>query len=323
MSWKIWKSHDKRMGEEYRKAVSYRNQGNLNEAIEHFLKAAELGRETKKPRAKELAKVAFALAALYQAVSTKSPEDLMKSHNTLTTLHPKIILEIPYKAMVEHILPEIKVLADEFRLPPIDLQNINIKNAEEVANQYEQVAQAYLSLGHEKFVIGDLFNVEENIFKRSYRCLGLSKLLKGHVAEDADPNKGVECYAEALGYFGQAALKEHEKFLNEKNVKLANVAKCWFCGRDIQGEDVHFVYMDTFLTQYLNAKGQKQSPRPVKRGKIAACKGCFGGISVTADKTARHYYQQSINALREVENRLTIQINALWNEIRRLAPYRR
>ncbi|MHA2059243.1 MAG: tetratricopeptide repeat protein [Candidatus Ranarchaeia archaeon] len=323
MSWKIWKSHDKRMGEEYRKAVSYRNQGNMKEAIEHFLKAAELGREAKKSQAKELAKHAYALATLYQAVSSNSPEDLMKSHNSLATLQPNTILELPYKAMVEHILPEIKVLADEYRLPPIDLQNFAIQNADEVALQYEQVAQAYLGLGHEKFVIGDLFNIEENIFKRSYKCLGLSKLLKGCVAEDTDPNKGVEFYAEALGYFGQAALKEHEAFLNDKNVKLANVAKCWFCGRDIQGEDVHFVYMETFLTQYLNAKGQTQSPRPVKGGKIAACKGCFGGISITADKTARHYYQQSINALRQVEHKLTTQINHLRNEVRRLATYRR
>jgi tetratricopeptide (TPR) repeat protein len=310
VSWKIWKKPEERMKEEWDKAVSLRNQGKWRDASEHFVKAANLTEEVPGPQSARQGQIARALAALYTAVDVRTPESFLACQNAMARLGPETTLEIPNKVNAVEIEQEAKVFAEEARLPQVNLRNIG-DIPSETADKFESLAQLYLSIGREKLALGDLFKLDGTSYRMAFKFLGFSKLLKGFAEEERDPSKAVEYYAEAIGNFGQAMLEEYTSFLDERNRKLGNVAKCWFCGRDVQGEEIHYVYMDTLLTPYLRDKFGGESPSSVKETKIAACVACYEAIHILADIVARKYYEMAMAELREVEQKLTGAIVAL------------
>jgi len=174
--------------------------------------------------------------------------------------------------------------------------------------KFEAVAQSYMSLGRDNLVLGDLFGIKGTPYTMAYKYLGLSRLLKGLIEEKSDPGKAVEYYAEAMGYFSNAMLEEYKSYSDQRIKKLSTVAKCWFCGRDVQGEEIHYVYMETLLTPYLQSKFGGESPPSMRGTKIVACVACYEAIHLMADSVARMYYERAMAALREVEQRLTQQI---------------
>jgi hypothetical protein len=310
MSWKIWKKTEERMKEEWNKAISVRNQGKWREAAEHFFKAASLAEETQDPQFKKEGLVANALGTLYLAVDTRSADNLRSCHNAFSKLDPETVLEIPYKVKASEIAEETKILAEEACLPQINLEKLN-EYPSELSNKFEELAVAYLTLQRENLVLSDLLKITGTTQVLAYKYMGFSRLLKGSAEEKRDPAKAVEHYAEAMGYFGQAMLQDHKSYLEHRCAQLSNVAKCWFCGRDIQGEGIHYVYMQTILTPYLKEKFGAESPPSLKEFDIVACLACYEAIRIAADLIARVYYEKAMAALREAEERLYRAITAL------------
>ncbi|MHA1917150.1 MAG: hypothetical protein ACTSUV_02425 [Candidatus Ranarchaeia archaeon] len=319
MSWKVWKKAGKRLVEEYDKAVSYRNRGELKESIEHFFKAYELSAETKEPEQQMLGLKAYALGNLYQSVLNRAPDMFSKTIDALGKLKPETVLELPYKIKVRDVVQELGLLIKEYQLPKIELNFVYDGDLEELSKSYDSLASDYLSLGREKILIGDLFKVEETALKSSFRFSGFSKYLLGRRWEMIDPNKSVEYYAEALGYFSQVGEKGFIGYIDDKSKKLSSVAKCYFCGRDIQGEDVHYVKLDSMITPYLAQKSSKDNPATVDGRKIIACRGCQGAVQVVAEKIGKHYYDLSLRAISEVQEEMQRQINSLRNYVRSLS----
>lgn len=319
MSWKFWKKPEEQLKEEWDKAVSLRNQAKWKDASEHFLKAARLADEISGPQFKKQGMMARALAALYLAVDTKTADNLLKCYDAVAKLDPETILEIPHKVKAGEVAQEVKILAEEARLPQINLNSLG-EYPNEIADEFEAVAQSYLALGRESLVLGDLFKIDGTPYTIAFKYLGFSRFLKGFIEEKSDPSKSVEYYAEAMGHFSQAMLEEYKSYLDQRCKKLSNVVKCWFCGRDVQGEDIHYVYMETILTPYLQKKFSGESPPSVKESRIAACMACYEAIHIMADSVARMYYEKAMAALRKVEKELTQAILALE---RRLAAVER
>jgi tetratricopeptide (TPR) repeat protein len=315
MSWKIWKKPEERLKEEWDKAISLRNQGKWKDASEHFSKAASLAQEVSGAQFKRQGMIAQALATLYMAVDAKTADNLLRCHDAFSKLDPETTLEIPYKVKAHDVAEEAKILAEEARLPQITLDRLG-EYSGEIADKFEALSQLYLGLGRENLALGDLFKINGTSYMMAFRCMGFSRLVKGLAEEKRDPTKAVEYYAEAMGNFGQAMLEEYKSYLEQRCKKLGNVAKCWFCGRDVQGEDIHYVYMDTILTPYLQEKFGTESPPSLKELKIAACIACYEAIHILADLVARQYYEKAMAALREVEERLSAAIIALDRRLR-------
>lgn len=315
MSWKIWKKPEERFKEEWDKAISLRNQGKWKDASEHFSKAASLADEASGAQFKKQGMIAKAFAALYLAVDAKNADNLLRCHDAFSKLDPDTTLEIPYKVKAGEVAEEARILADEARLPQVSLDNLT-EYPSEIADKFETLSQSYLGLGRENLVLADLFKISGTAYKMAFKYMGFSRLLKGIAEEKRDPAKAVEYYAEAMGNFGQAMLEDFKNYLDQRCKKLGNVAKCWFCGRDVQGEGIHYVYMDTIMTPYLQEKFGAESPPSLKELKIVACIACYEAIHIVADLVARAYYEKAMAALRQVEKELTEAIIALDRRLR-------
>jgi tetratricopeptide (TPR) repeat protein len=310
MSWKFWKPPEEQLKEEWDKAISLRNQGKWKEAAKHFSNAAELSKETVEAGLKKQGLIANALAQLYIAVDSRTSENFLRCYEAVTKLDPETVLEIPYKARAMDITQELKVFSEDVKLPKINLDSLDDYSID-IAEKFEAVAQAYLGLGHETLTLGDLFKISDSAYKIAFRYLGFSKLLKGHLEEKENPGKAVDDYAEAMGNFAQAALNEYVSYLNQRCAKLTRVTKCWFCGRAIQGEDIHYLYLETIMTPYMLENFTKDFPDLVRDNKVAACVTCYGAIHTIADVIARGYYEAAVKALRETEQELLARITAL------------
>jgi tetratricopeptide (TPR) repeat protein len=259
--------------------------------------------------------IAHALAILYIAVDTPTVENLLKCHDAFSKLDPETILEIPHKVKAGDVAVEAKIFAEKASLPQIALDRLN-EYSSEIADKFEALSQSYMGLGREKFVLGELFKISDTPLIMAFRCMGFSRLIKGFIKETVNPSMAVEHYAEAMGYFGQALLEEYKSYLDQRCKKLQNVAKCWFCGRDIQGEDIHYIYMDTILTPYLEERFGEESPSSLRGAQIAVCIACHGAIYKLADLIAQQYYEKAMAALKEVEKQLTEAIIALDRRLR-------
>jgi tetratricopeptide (TPR) repeat protein len=317
MSWKIWKSKEERLREEWNKAINLRNLNKWQEAINCFLEVEKLSNEVSDLQLKELGLKALVLAKLYTAKINRTHENLLACYGVFSKLKPETEIEIPYKAKAGDIAREVLLLSEESKLPIIHPEK-RIEDAEKIATMYEKVAQNYFGLGRETLVLSELFDLPYSTFHRGFTYMGLSRMLKGLVEEEKEPGKAVEYYSEAFGYFSQTTSADWQTYVEGRREKMANVMKCWFCGRPVQGEEVHYVYLDSFLTPYLREKFKTESPPTFKEYKVTACKGCYGAIHILSDKIAKYYYEMAMSTMREMEARLKSEIGRLEREIGRL-----
>jgi len=138
---------------------------------------------------------------------------------------------------------------------------------------------------------------------------GNEDLAEGTVFED--PKKAAEYqqiaynYRKQMGETGEANLSKIEGY--------SKAVTCWFCGRDVTGERVHFFPMSSEVG-ILRYKDHGDANLPVKTNggdAVYACRGCYSAISRRADAIANHYHQQAMRAIAEAEARLNARISRL------------
>jgi len=325
MSWKIWKSDKERFYEEFQKGISDRNKGNIDKAIEHFRSAAEIAQRSKDPELIVKGSLATVMVSFYQMLKQPdiaSFENLKSSLQELVKLNPdeKLNLALPYEIKASELLQEIDILKDLYSLPRFTLE-LDSDNPLSKAEKYETVAQKLLSYGRESFLIQDLLKLDKPI-SIAFRLLAYSRILRAYTIVNEDPGKAIELYSEAMGYLSQSQDQEVANFVKSKLEKTGRATKSWICGRSIQGEDVHFVYLHTELTPYIMKNYGNEAPNLIVEREaktyVAVCRTCYGSIYHLSDKISNYYYQLAIKALREVEDRLTRQIEELTYKIEEL-----
>ncbi|MEM0000608.1 MAG: hypothetical protein QXJ84_01740 [Desulfurococcaceae archaeon] len=320
MAWKIWKNETERFEEEMRKAFDNRNKNKIEKAIEHFANAYKIANSSSDPSLREKARIAYAYMLIYNAIQYKSTDILKNTFEYLASLPGDIELDLalPRPVKVGELVEDFKILSLLSSIPSIELENASSINLEE-ARRIREVGEYLLSKGSKRLILEDIFNIKEPMNIIALRLLGYSKLIEATHIEKEDLNKSIELYAEALVYFQQAADKIASNVMT-KIEKLGKATKCWICGRAIQGEDVNFIYLDSFLTKYIVEKYSGDAPGILisEHGKIATCSACYGVIYNLSDKIARHYYQEAMKALRELEQRLLAIISQLQAQINML-----
>jgi tetratricopeptide (TPR) repeat protein len=323
LAWKIWKDTVSRFEEEYNKAVNERNKGNIDGAIEHFQSAAKIALESKDQSLIERGKLATVMALIYKLIRKTSTQSLEDAKNSLQYLDPNVELDLalPYKIKVSDLVRELDVLIRVYSIPQINLDKVSslpLEEVEKLAIEYESVAMKVLSYGREKYLLESLLKLDVPQ-KMGFKFLALSRIIKGLWIEKESPDKAVQLYSEAIGYFANIPDQRYSELVNDRLSKMSKSTKCWLCGRNIQGEGVHFVYLPSIMTPYILNCYTNDAPQIIVTSRddtyVAICSACYGAIYKLSDKVAKHYYDLAIAALKRVEQELWAAIRALERKI--------
>jgi tetratricopeptide (TPR) repeat protein len=323
LAWKIWKDAISRFEAEYNEAVNERNKGNIEGAIKHFQSAAKIASESKDQSLIERGKLAIAMAIIYMVIREPSAQSLEDAKNFLQYLDPNIELDLalPYKIRTGDLLRELEVLIRVYSIPQVNLEEVRSLPSEEVeklAIEYESVAMQALSYGREKYLLESLLKLDEPQ-KMGFKFLALSRIVKGLRIEEEDPDKAVQLHSEAIGYLANVPGQQYSELVNDRLSKLSKATKCWLCGRNIQGEGVHFVYLPSIITPYILNCYNNDAPQIIVSSEdeayVAVCSPCYGAIYKLSIKVAKRYYDLAMTELRRVERELWAAIHALEHKI--------
>jgi len=321
MGFKLFKSDVEKAEDEWKKAHEKGiNQRKWEEASKHFKKAHEHYNKAGDPKAEE----ALLLAHLFHSVATKDMSSLKKAAEIAAKLPPNTVFNIPFEITASEIANEGNIIVAELpiavKLSQVDqlIAEGDERKMEKFATELEEISQKLLMNSSKKPILGDFFNMKEPFEKRGYRYLAYSKLLRAKIQALYDPSESVEIYSEAMGYFKIGNLATSAGSVEEEINKVGAVAKCWFCGRTIQGEDLHYVKMSAVVTPYTLSKYGNEKPESLGEDYVVACKACYTAIYITSDTVARRYYEMAMQKLQEVRQELLHEIEKIWNEIERI-----
>ncbi|WP_440059822.1 hypothetical protein ACSU1N_01275 [Thermogladius sp. 4427co] len=317
---KFWKSDREKFDEEMSKAFDSRNKGRIDEAIEHFMKAYEIASRSKDETLNREAIKAYAYATIYKALQARRVEYFDEALKTLASIDGDYEFDLALASKVKNrdLIRDFEMLRVLYSLPQVDLSNPRAYSLD-VAGRYEEAAKKFLSGGSGRFVIEDLVDIRETFESIGFRLLAVSRIIQASHVEEEDPSRAIEIYSEALGYLSSSAKADaYVKRVSEKINKLGKATRCWICGRPIQGEEVNFIYLDTFTTKYMLKNYGGEDPNMLLEGRVAVCSVCYGAIYKLSDKISTYYYHKTLEEMKKLEERLMAQIMALRAEIESL-----
>ncbi len=181
------------------------------------------------------------------------------------------------------------------------------------ADALRQVATAIRTdIGGNVLVLPELF--KQGSFTGEQRALALAAMSEEAMGASllaSDPKAAAEHYQTARLWWSQAGDAGAAEAAASRVAQYGKSAKCWFCGREVSGENIHFVPMPSDLTDLVKA-ADKDSLLPTfdpQTGMVYACKGCHGAVYHLADGLAT----QRMN---ELNAKLQPQIDELKNQVK-------
>lgn len=316
MSWKVWKGKDKRADEEKLKGENFRNQGKFADAAHSFQTAAELYSKSDQP---EAAKILSTLASLFRAVENPTTENFVMCSKLAAELGKDIQLETPKQISAADLSYEAKLLASYLKLSNsfshLDSEDLHL------ADSYDNLANELSMMPNEHFTLSDFTSIQKFVSEGrseiSSRLRGLSFMIRGNAVIAEDPTKAKEFFETAKVHFlmAKSGPKSNAEDISRK---LEQLAKCWFCSREVQGEDYHFVHLSAILSPYVKEKFKDEHPSSMYEDKIVACTPCRSSILNIAEKIARVYYEKSLAEINAVRKELVAEISNLKSRLSNL-----
>ena len=192
------------------------------------------------------------------------------------------------------------------------LQPASTAQYQQKAQALRQVATAIRSdIGSNVLVLPELFR--QGSITGESQALALAAQSEEALAESmiaTDPKAAAEHYQTARLWWSQAGDAGMADAAAAHVAQYGKSAKCWFCGREVAGENIHFVPMPSDLTDLVKA-ADKDSPLPSfhpQTRNVYACKRCHGAVHHLADALAT----QRMN---ELDPKIQPQIQDLKNQI--------
>ncbi|MEZ0394601.1 MAG: hypothetical protein ABWK00_06135 [Desulfurococcaceae archaeon] len=312
MSLKFWKSDREKFEEAMRKALEARKKGDLREASKRFEEAAEIAAKSSDAELKREGEVARAYALTYSAIVSRSPGAFRLAAEAISKLPGDLQLDLGLERPVRaaELAEELGLLSDYLSLPPISGIDDARRAKPEDVSRMEELGKRLISRGNVKFILEDLVNVKEPLNVVGRRLLGLSRLSSAAKLEEDDLDSAIKAYAEASAFLEDSS-PQLAAVARRRMESLSKATRCWICGRPVQGEGVNFVYLDTFTSKYLLSKFGNEAPNMVEGSRVAVCKVCYGFIYNLSNEIATHYYNLSLRAIQESEQRIMAMIAAL------------
>jgi hypothetical protein len=288
--------------EAYEKGVRL-GKAKWSDAVNHFTEAAkkyaEAGMQAE-------ANKATALANLFSVAITNKPDDWMNCHKAMAALS-NTPLDIGFSANSDDIAQQALAMYEDFMV----MGNINWDDPV-TSERMRALSQKYMELVDKDLVVWKLLKKEMDPFKQAQYLLGLASYIEARSIIFKDPPKSVSLLSEASSYLDLAGMDP----LNVNNPakvmlnKASKTAKCWFCGREVQAEDYHYLLVDAKLAEYFKNK-YAASPQVMEGNSIVACRACHSSIWHLADQIAGDYYQKAMVALQNAVQQLNRRIDEL------------
>lgn len=312
----FFKSDAEKFNDLMSKGFSDRNKGNLEGAVKNFLQAYEVASKSRDATLISKADLPLFYALFYDALIKKTPESFRKAAEQCRKLDPSTELDLGLASKVypQNLAHELELLAELAGLPSFEVGKVKSMDLS-VADKYENVANILLAEGGRRLILEDLVGLHEPLNVIGFRLLGYSRIIRAAKIEENEPSKAVEIYSEALAFLQQAT-PEVREFVNEKINKLGKSTRCWVCHREIQGEEVNYIYLPASVNDYIKSKYNRDAPYLISDdGKIAVCRVCYTMVRDLSDKISKHYYDLAIKEMRLMEERINARIRELQARI--------
>lgn len=200
-----------------------------------------------------------------------------------------------------------------------NLQPTSPAQGQQKAEALRTVATAIRSdIGGNVLVLPELF--KQGSFTGESRALALAALSEEAFAQSllaTDPKAAAEHYQTARLWWSQAGNAGQADAAGALVAQYGKSAKCWFCGREVAGENLHFVPMPSDLTDLVKA-ADKDSLLPSfdpATGNVYACKGCYGAVHHLADALATQRMNELDAKIQPQIQDLKSQIQAIRNRM--------
>lgn len=187
------------------------------------------------------------------------------------------------------------------------------------SDQYRQKAQSLQALSIKlRTQVGDRVLTFPELFRQgtvkgSARALPVAAQAEEALGESlvgTDPKNAAEHYQSARLWWDQAGYSGQSDRAAIRMSAYSRSAKCWFCGREVAGEGVHFVSMPSNVGQAVRGTdGDSVLPSHSPSGTaVYACSGCYNAVYKLSDSLA-------VQRMSELESRIQTQLAEIRHQI--------
>jgi hypothetical protein len=217
--------------------------------------------------------------------------------------------EIP----ANQLATELDLLATELEV--LSLSPTNPQQFKDKAQALQTTAMQFRAkMTGQVLVIPELFN--KTVMTGEAKAPALMALAEEALGESLildDPKAAAEHYQSARLWWMQAGRQDFADAASIRVRAYGRAAKCWFCGREVSGEGIHFVTMACELTDVVKRTGEGSAlPTfdPVSNA-IFACRGCYSAVFKLADDLA-------VKRTQELEVKIERELNEIRAQIKNI-----
>jgi hypothetical protein len=255
----------------------------------------------------------LALAHLFHALTTRTEESWQGCSQAMNQI-PNAQLNVGFTVNSSDLAEQASVLSyDMATTKALDGESKEISRVAGVRD----LAQKYMDLIGKDLALWRLMKEEIDPQRRAYYLLGLASLIEANSVADTDPKRSVALLSEATTNL-ELAGRDPMTLAPGTRSKLENISKfgkCWFCGREMQGQNFHYVLLPAMVSQYTRQRYGSGTPRSLEESAVVACESCSSSIRNVADEVARAYFERAMAEMRALEQRLDARINAIRGEL--------
>ncbi|HEY7587829.1 MAG TPA: hypothetical protein VIB49_03665 [Thermoplasmata archaeon] len=257
------------------------------------------------------AAIAGAYAAVMSlALRASDPAAYRQAVQSLRSLGPARMKLGVRESTAAQLAREAELLASEIEL--IGYHPASVDQYRQKARSLRDLATAFRAdIGSQVLAIPELLH--QGSLTGESKALPLAAHSEEALAESllsSDPKAAAGHYQTARLWWSQAGYGGQADSALSRVQQYGRAARCWFCGRDVAGEGVHFVPMLSELTELVR-NAVRDSPLPsydAASGSVYACKGCYGAVYRLADGIAT-------KRVAELEARVQAQIEDLKRRV--------
>lgn len=311
MSWKVWKQPLERAQEEYQKGYSKGiNLSDWNLAQSSFSTAFDLYNKAGDIANAELCR---GLALLSKALA--NPLFARNWSDAALAVNNTGLSQIDFTQTVS-----TKDLSQECELKASEMNATSIKDNLQKATQIEEVAKKYMTHGSKGLLLSLLIEKHQTTGQsKAHRLIAEAMRLRGMEEVDLDPKHAAEFYRMASIHLKTAGDIEGSKYLSGKAEDFSSTAICYFCGREVTGKEINFVYMKAKLTRFIEKQNSSKALPSTLPNMVVACAGCNSAITIAADEIALRYFNKVEAELHQFMNSVNNELAQLRRQINSLS----
>lgn len=282
--------------------------GDWSEALERFNEAARKFQQAGDAGSVALARAYAAVASA--ALRPQDPASYRSVAEAARGLGSTVVKLGLRETSASDLAAEADLLAEEIQVAaarPATPEGHRIR-----AQALQALSMKFRSqVGDRVLTLPELFR--QGALRGAEKALPLAAMAEEALAESllsSDPKAAAERYQSARLWWSQAGYTSQADAAAARTTAYSRSATCWFCGREVTGEGVHFYSMPSELTEVVR-KDEVDAVLPAFNSTataLYACRGCHSAIVRLADQIA---YRRA----KEIEAIVDYKIEVLRREI--------